>query len=71
MSILQIEQQADFFNVTVDGIMFTADKCDREWLIGYGENNGRDTERAAESIGMTTDEFWAHYQPLLDNAVGW
>jgi hypothetical protein len=30
MSKIDIAQQIDFYNVTVDGIMFTADKCDRE-----------------------------------------
>jgi hypothetical protein len=71
MSKLHIEQQADFFNVTIDDIMFTADKCDREWLIGYEKSDKLETEQVAKSVGMTADDFWAHYQPLLNNAVGW
>jgi len=71
ISKVQIEQQIDFFNVNIDGIMFTADKCEREWVVGYEEGNGQEAERAAKSIGMTVDDFWAHYQPLLNNAVGW
>ncbi len=71
MSIVQIAQQADFFNVTIDGISFTADKCDREWVVGYGEKNALEVEQLANSAGLTVDEFWAHYQALLNDAVGW
>lgn len=71
MSKIQIEQQADFFNLTIDGMMFTADKCDREWLIGYGEHTQQEAAQLAKAIGMSTEDFWAHYQPLLNNAVGW
>jgi len=71
MSKIHIEQQVDFFNLTVDGIMFTADKCDREWVIGYWENDLQKTEQVAKSIGMSAEDFWAHYRPLLNNAVGW
>ncbi len=71
MSKMDIAEQIDFYNVTVDGIMFTADKCDREWVIGYEKSSAQETERIAASRGMTVDEFWKHYQALLNNAVGW
>ena len=55
----------EFFNVTIDGIEFTADKEAREWAFA-GEDN-------AERMGPDTNAglFWSCYEPLLNRAVGW
>lgn len=68
---VRIEDEGDFYLVYVDDLVFTADKENKEWGFGDGDDNAERTETEASKRGMSFDGFWAHYEPILNASVGW
>ncbi|MDK2126240.1 hypothetical protein [Parachitinimonas caeni] len=77
--ITQVDDIGPAFNVTIDSVMFTADKVGRDWGLAYNvlpdgrvaDDNWQGIEVVADYLGMESSQFWPHFKPLLDAAVGW
>ncbi len=65
-----IDDLGDFYNVTVDGIEFTADKQARDWSL-RPDDNASAVEAASAKAGIEPNEFWSTYEPRLNALVGW
>lgn len=67
----RVEDEGDFYLVYIDELVFTADKENKVWGFGDGDDNAERTEVEAKKRGMSFDGFWAHFEPILNASVGW
>ena len=67
----KIEDEGDFYLVYIDDLVFTADKENKVWGFGDGEDDADRTEAEAIKRGMSFSEFWGHYEAMLNASVGW
>ena len=67
----KVEDEGEFYLVYADDLVFTADKENKVWGFGDGDDSAERTEVEAKKRGMSFDGFWAHYEPILNASVGW
>lgn len=68
---VRTEDGGDYYLVYIDDLVFTADKENKVWGFGDGDDNAERTESEAEKRGMSFNSFWSHYEPILNASVGW
>ena len=61
----------NFVNVYIDGYVFTADRENRQWDFGDGDNTPERLIAESSRRGMSQDEFTRYYQDICNAIAGW
>jgi hypothetical protein len=67
-----VDDLGEFYNAidSLQDVEFTASKATRDWGL-RPDDSWQTLLEDADRIGIDPDDFWAHYLPLLNAAVGW
>ena len=65
------ESFGNFVNVYVDGYVFTADRENRHWAFGDGNDSSERVQAESSRRAMTSDEFRTHYRNICNAVAGW